>query len=340
MKMNMNDIDELIIDYLTFNLTDEGAEVLRDWLARSEVNRIYFRKTEGLWYGVHTFGNEPFNKQIAYKRYLSRIKEDEKEEVAMGNKKKNFPLSTKKWIWIASIAALFLGVFYGVKFWEWGTGKNDYFAVSVPLGAKSQIVLPDKTTVWLNAGTSLEYNYDNKEKKRRVKIRGEGYFEVAKDKEVPFVVETGCIDIQVLGTKFNVTSYDNDNLINIALLEGAISLHREDEQSSPITVSPNEMAIYDKSRKDLLISHIDASQTILWTRGILEFENESFERIVQMISRKYNVNIQIADKKLNEKRFYGTFDEKESVYDVLDKITLGDKITYEVKNKTIVIYLK
>lgn len=65
MKMNMNDIDELIIDYLTFNLTDEGAEVLRDWLARSEVNRIYFRKTEGLWYGVHTFGNEPFNKQIA-----------------------------------------------------------------------------------------------------------------------------------------------------------------------------------------------------------------------------------------------------------------------------------
>ena len=141
MKMNMNDIDELIIDYLTFNLTDEGAEVLRDWLARSEVNRIYFRKTEGLWYGVHTFGNEPFNKQIAYKRYLSRIKEDEKEEVAMGNKKKNFPLSTKKWIWIASIAALFLGVFYGVKFWEWGTGKNDYFAVSVPLGAKSQIVL-------------------------------------------------------------------------------------------------------------------------------------------------------------------------------------------------------
>ena len=94
-------------------------------------------------------------------------------------------------------------------------------------------------------------------------------------------------------------------------------------------------------KKDILISQTDASRTILWTKGILEFEDETFERIVQQISRKYNIRIDITDMSLNKKRFYGTFGENESVYDVLDKMTSGGNIAYEIKkDKTIVIYSK
>ena len=336
MNKDMNDIDELIIDYLTFKLTDEGAESLREWLSRSEANRIFFRKTQGIWYGVHTYGNEPFNKQIAYKHCIARIKEDEKEELATSKRKKYFSLSLKKW---GMIAALFVGLLGGVQFLQ--ETENDLYSITVPLGSKSQLTLPDKSLVWLNAGTSFEYKYDHQKKERKVKIKGEAYFEVAKDKDAPFIVETGYVDVRVLGTKFNVTSYSEENQINISLLEGSISLQRQDKDAHPILVSPNETAVYDKLKKDILISQTDASRTILWTKGILEFEDETFERIVQQISRKYNIRIDITDMSLNKKRFYGTFGENESVYDVLDKMTSGGNIAYEIKkDKTIVIYSK
>lgn len=333
MNRKINDIDELILDYLTFKLTDEGAEILREWLSRSEANRIYFRKNQSLWYGVHTCGNEPFNKQIAYKHCMARIKEDEKEELAERKTKK---ISWKVW---GMIAAAFIGVFIGIQLLQ--HSEDSSYSVTVPLGSRSQITLPDKSLVWLNAGTTLDYTFDRRKRERRVKINGEAYFEVKKDKRAPFIVKTGHIDIQVLGTKFNVASYPEDNQINVALLEGSISLHRQDKSMSPIRMSPNEMAIYDKQEKNILISQTDASGSILWTKGILEFEDETFERIVQYLARKYNTKIIIEDDALARKRFYGTFDENESIYDILDKMTSNGNMAYEArKDKTIVIYSK
>lgn len=336
MKTNMNDIDELIIDYLTFNLTDEGAEILREWLSRSDANRIYFRKTQGIWYGVHTFGNEPFNKQIAYKRFISHIDEDKKEEIKEKRGGRNFYLSKKKWGMIAAVAVLIIGIFGGMRLLY--KTQDVCYTISVPLGSKSHITLPDKSLVWLNAGTSFEYRYDHQKKERRVKIDGEAYFEVAKNRNVPFIVETGCIDVQVLGTKFNVDSYSSDRQVNVALLEGSISLRRKDKDALPILVAPNETAVYDKQKKEILITQANSSQSISWTDGILEFEDETFERVAQKLSRKYNVVIHIADTLLYNKRFYGTFDERESIYEILNKITSGGTIAYEMKDKTIVIY--
>lgn len=331
----INDIDELIIDYITGRLAPEKFNHLNSWIAESKDNLLYFRKLQEIWYATAPQSEDVFDKDLAYNRFLYRIKESAQSEVFIPRTKIHF---TKRFIQIAASVAIIvvLGSIYFLKFLSpSGSSKDEFYSITVPYGAKSKVTLSDSTKVWLNSGTTIKYSYIAKNKIRKLVLNGEAYFEVAKMKGVPFVVETERLDVKVLGTKFNVVSYSEDPEINVTLLEGSIALKMDNDKNKEIRLIPNKSATFDKSTNLLKIKDVDASISTQWSQGVLIFDNEKLEQITHKLEREYNVKIDLGDALLNDSHFYGVFNKSQSIKDIFEIITLNNKLHYKMKGDTI-----
>ena len=133
-----------------------------------------------------------------------------------------------------------------------------YTEIRAPYGARTEIGLPDGSTVWLNAGSKIKYmnvfNIDNRE----IQLNGEAYFKVAKNADLPFDVKTGDLDIQALGTEFNVKSYDDEDIIETTLVEGKIAIKQGRKKKETIYLEPNQQAVYMKYNKNLTVNDMNA----------------------------------------------------------------------------------
>ena len=331
----LNDIDELIIDYITGQLTPDKFDYLNLWIAASKENRLRFRELQEIWYASTTKDEELFDKELAYNRFQYRVKEADQTAIVFPSDKFHF---TKKFLRIAATLAILtiLGAIYLLKgFSPTGNAKDEFYTITVPYGAKSKVTLPDSTKVWLNAGTTIRYSHIAKDKIRRLQLMGKAYFEVAKMKGVPFIVETDRINIKVLGTKFNVVSYLEDVQISVTLLEGSIALRTDNNDKSLIQLVPNKCATYHKGTGELIITEVDAAVSNQWSQGVITFDAERLDQIANRLEREYNVKINIVDPSINASRFYGVFNRNQSIKEVFDIITLNNKLHYRMKGDTI-----
>ena len=179
------------------------------------------------------------------------------------------------------------------------------------------VTLPDHTEVTLNRYSSLVYPSRFKDGQRRVSLQGGAYFEVAKDKERPFVVQTDAVDVQVLGTHFDVEAYDADNEVRTTLLEGsvAVSLKPVGER---LVLKLNERAIYNKVEGTLhKETVVVAGNSPDWSRGMLRFSQEPLEEIVRRLANTYHADIRIADAELAAYRLTAAFHLTEPLEQVL-----------------------
>ncbi len=197
----------------------------------------------------------------------------------------------------------------------------------IPYGNQSRVVLSDNTVVWLNAGSRLVYPTRFTEKTREVILIGEAFFEVSKNPQQPFVVKTSNIDIRVLGTKFNVSAYAEDQVIQAVLNEGSISLRRSGAKfwEKEIVISPNQMASFDKTSSETRISGVSAEAYSLWTKGIMNFEEADFSRVIKQVERFYNISVTFSDHQKEAMRISGKLDLKKSrkeVMEYLEKVSL------------------
>ncbi len=211
----------------------------------------------------------------------------------------------------------------------------------MPHGSSSKVVLSDNTVVWLNAGSSLIYPSVFANKTRDVVLFGEAFFDVAKDTEKPFVVQTSVLEIRVLGTKFNVSSYSEDNIIQTVLKEGSVAIRRigaakfEDE----LLLKPNQLASFDKRTKLTNVTNVDTDFYTLWTEGLLRFENQDMNRVIKKIERFYNIRIRFEDPLLGSVKISGKLDlhqNKEEVFEYLAKVSAtafeqNDENNYTIK---------
>jgi ferric-dicitrate binding protein FerR (iron transport regulator) len=331
----INDIDELIIDYITGRLSPEKFNLLNSWIAESEENNLYFRKLQEIWYATAPQNEVAFDKGLAYNRFLYRIKEFNKSEPVIPRNKIIF---NKRFIQVAASVAiiLVLGSIYFLKILSpSGTSKDEFYSITVPYGAKSKVTLSDSTKVWLNSGTTIKYSYIAKDKLRKLTLKGEAYFEVAKMKGVPFIVETDRLVVKVLGTKFNVVSYSEDSNINVTLLEGSIALKMDNDKNKEIRLVPNKSATFDKSSNILEVKDVDASMSNQWSQGTIIFDDEKLEQIAHRLEREYNVKIDISNAILIDSRFYGVFSKKQSIKEIFDIITLNNKLHYRISRDSI-----
>ena len=242
--------------------------------------------------------------------------------------------------------------------------KNE---VSTKNGSKSNLVLPDGTKVWLNAGSKLTYDKTYGNVIREVQLSGEGYFDVVKNAAKPFIIHTAAIDIKVLGTLFNVKCYPGEKTTETSLIRGSVEVTLKDRHEK-IMMKPNEKLVVnndsnegavtainavkpqgqrlqpDKAEKPIIsLSHITflpADSTVIetaWVKNKLVFSSETFEEVALKMERWYNTTIDFADERLKAERLTGNF-EKENIVDALNALQLTTHFFYTAKTDKITIY--
>ena len=236
--------------------------------------------------------------------------------------------------------------------------------IAVQNGSRSRSMLPDGTTVWLNAGSKLFYDDNFSGPTREVRLEGEAFFDVVKQPQRPFIVHTSGIDIKVLGTSFNVKSYPDDKTVETTLYHGSVKIFRENEsEKSAIILKPNEKVIISKEAAvddnhlslknnnntvpevipaNYILTFIDSTKKenerleTAWLYSRLEFKGDSFEEVARKMDRWYNVTIVFTDEKVKQLSVTGSF-EKETIEQAFAALKTGFPINYKIINHEIYV---
>ncbi|MNK78001.1 fec operon regulator FecR [compost metagenome] len=210
---------------------------------------------------------------------------------------------------------------------------NSYLqTITTPLGGKYKVTLSDGTQVVLNSGSSLTFPVGFNQAERRVSLSGEAYFEVSKDAGHPFIVSSGRERITVLGTKFNLSAYPDDDFISTALLEGKVNCLDVTTNASLI-LHPGEAALIQNNQ--LSKSAVDVSNMAAWQQGFFAFENEELGVIMKRLSRWYQLDIDYTS--IPEKRIYARIDMQENLATVLDMLSTTSGLKFKVEGRRVTV---
>jgi len=203
--------------------------------------------------------------------------------------------------------------------------------ISTPKGGQYQLILPDGTKVYLNAASTLSYPTAFQGKERLVTLNGEAYFEVAKNKRLPFKVQSRQQTVEVLGTHFNVNSYADESAIRTTLLEGAVKVSAG---SNTQVIRPGQQAILNKNTADrIMTAEVNTDQVVAWKNGVFSFENEDLRSVMRQISRWYDVEVIYAGIPSDEK-YYGEISKNSKLGEVFKILELNN-VHFDVEGKTI-----
>lgn len=206
-----------------------------------------------------------------------------------------------------------------------------YNTLTTPKGGQFRITLPDGTKAWLNSASSLLYPVVFSGKEREVTLTGQGYFEVAKDVKHPFKVKVNNMEVQVLGTSFDIMAYKDENIINTTLVNGALRLVIEGHQT---LLKPGNQAILKKGQQ-MSISKADVNKVTAWKSGFFEFQNMELPAIMRQIERWYDVEA-IYEVKNQSFSFGGRISKDQPLSNIL-RLLEGDGITFKVEGKKVYI---
>ena len=249
--LKTEDINLLIVSYLTGSIDKNDLGKLTRWINTTEENRCYFNSLKDAWIlSSSPTSNSAGSLEETWGEFKNRI------NPAIEDGKISRRKVIMKYLRIAAswLAFFALGSVVTYLFTARPSDlPSNPVSIIVPRGAKSNITLPDGSNVWLNAGTTLTYNQNYGQKERRLHLTGEAYFNVARDRLHPFVVQTSDIIVKALGTKFNVKAYPDEKTISATLEEGKIdvSLMNKSGKGENVILKPNEKIIYFKELRAL-----------------------------------------------------------------------------------------
>lgn len=193
----------------------------------------------------------------------------------------------------------------------------------VPFGKKANVKLSDGSRIWVNAGSRIIFPNSFSGKNREIYLVGEAYFEVMHDQNKPFRVKTSTVTIQVLGTSFNVSSYPDDNFVSAVLKEGKIRIEENDAGffSSPVELSPNQMAVFKKDGNGIKVSKTNHEFYTAWKDGLLKFENAEINSLIIKVERFYNISIALKNPTVGKERITGKLDLNAGMPEVFEYIS-------------------
>ncbi|UAK42084.1 FecR domain-containing protein [Bacteroides nordii] len=208
--------------------------------------------------------------------------------------------------------------------------------VSVNKGQRAGITLPDGTIVHLNSESKLTYTPDFNGKLREVVLEGEAFFEVTPNKEKPFIVKTSVFDVEVLGTSFNVSVYNDENIVETALMEGKVKLTMQGCPSKPVYLTPSQKFIYSRSDRQGTISIMEGDTELAWKQGILAFSAEPLEEVFRKIERWYGVTMHYDKESLVDDNFTGQF-KMISIQEMMNILRMHYNLKFKIENNDIYI---
>lgn len=255
-------------------------------------------------------------------------------------KSKNYKLK-RRIIFLTSVAAAILILFFAGSVTYIKTNKifqKSYTQNIAPKGQKSQVIMPDGTMAFLNSGTILKYDNTFGKRNRNVELVGEAYFEVSHNKELPFIIRANDVEIEVVGTKFNVMAYPEEDFVETTVTEGKVNV-RDITGASSLYLTANQKATYYKPTKVLAMKDVNSDPSVSWKDNVLSFDNENFNDVIKKLERWYNVSIIVDGKDSLEDRFTLTI-RHESLKEVLDLISLTTRFEYAIKDDKVKITYK
>ena len=209
-----------------------------------------------------------------------------------------------------------------------------YYTVNIPYGGEYNLVLPDGTRIYLNAGTTLRYPDHFAGGSREIFLSGEAYLEVSRDTSRPFIVRTDQMDVRVLGTVFNVNAYPDGNYVRTTLVEGKVETSCGGER---IVMKPGTQVAYDKATRQADYFPVDVRHFISWKDGYYDFRDMTLGELMQIFVRWYDVDVRFANPLLENLRFSGRLRRYEDVSELFEQLEYTGDVAFDVKGKNIVI---
>lgn len=203
-------------------------------------------------------------------------------------------------------------------------------SVTAPMGKEVNMDLADGTKVWLNSGSTLTVNPETKDGVRRVTLRGEGYFKVAPDPEHPFIVETGGLNIKVLGTEFNVKSYPEKGEWSTALVKGSIAILDKNENEL-LRVAPGTLTSLVKGK---LVSSVMKSDNYLWKDGIIYFDDIPLSEIFKRLADYYDIKFDTSACHKLSKHYTGKFRTVDGYDHILKVLKIDSNFSYKIQHES------
>ncbi|HET9057937.1 MAG TPA: FecR domain-containing protein [Chitinophagaceae bacterium] len=368
--MEENLVWKLIARKLSGEAKDEELVQLKNLLKEDSHVQATYEALSAFWSHPVKKRVEPDNlEEIFNTHFLSAIRTEEMTSSYPGEKSS---LSIKKiaasrfWRVAAVIVGLIglttLAIYFAYTPVEASATKPASKELYTSNGTKTNTILPDGSKVWLNSGSKLTYKTFNKSQ-REVTLEGEAYFDIIKDAKRPFIVHTNVIDIKVLGTAFNVKSYDNEKTVEASLIRGLIEVTRVDNPGQKILLKPNEkitifkkiLPANEKTKKavpgiepvnveSVKISGFTYSKNdnsvieTSWTQNKLAFEEMPFANLALQLERWYGVKIIFTDEKAKNIVFSGSF-VNETITEALEALKLNGDFDYKNNNNAIEIFI-
>jgi transmembrane sensor len=295
-----NNNDELILKVFQGDASSEELAIVESWVFASPENRRHYAHLKNLW---DASVNLPLSTSDALQQVITKIKPDRSG--------KTF------WMMWQRVAAIILLPLLIAAAWllvdrqhEEKALTSAYQTVSTPFGSFTSLELPDGSKVWLNSGSTLRYPSRFGSRSRKVYMQGEAYFEVHSDASSPFLVNTGVLTVRATGTRFNVSSYENDSAATVTLLEGKVSVETPAHGGGTEATAhllPQDHYTYDKKDGHSTVIHEEPYKYIAWKEGKLVFRNDQLSEVARRISLQYHVEVEIHDPAIRKYRYWATF---------------------------------
>ena len=215
-----------------------------------------------------------------------------------------------------------------------------YNTVRVPGGADYAVELADGTIARLNCETELRYPVRFVGKERRVYLDGEAFFEVAKNAEMPFIVETKQMQVEVTGTQFDVKAYAEDETMQATLVEGGVEVCAYGAGSKPVALTPSQQYVLDVQTRQAEVKKVDVQLYTGWVEGMFVFKNQRLEDVMTMLARWYSVDVFYIGESVKDIRLSANLGRYEHIDTILDMIQITNKVDFMRKDNTIIIMKK
>lgn len=262
------------------------------------------------------------------------------------------PLPSKRTWWLYSTAACILLAVFAIVFYS---NRNESGNLQLPLTTSLPInesvsftnksskmllhTLPDNSTVWLHPDARIDYPAQFDESSRKVTFTGEGFFDVKKDPKRPFSISTGEMTIRVLGTSFNVKATTSSKLIQVSVMTGSVevSTPSSSKEEQMVVLEPKQHAYFEHESKVLLVKSIPPPiKKEIYEPVSINFVEQPLGRVVELLEKKFNVDLQLSDPRLSQCLFNGDF-ENQSLADILEMLCISLEASYTISDKFILI---
>ncbi|MGZ3873849.1 MAG: FecR family protein [Mucilaginibacter sp.] len=341
--MNNEEIKPVLVKYITGEADEIEILQVKDWISAHPENEQYFAQLYETWHNMLYLQPAIINKDNAYQQFSSTQKKGSWLPV---------------WSKVAAAVAILIAIAATYTVYQ-AKPEQNVRQVAASKGAIKKIVLNDGTTVWLNAGSKLNYQTGFNKTSRTVYLEGEAFFEIAPGKKtLPFIVKTKNYTVRDIGTRFNLKAYPNDRFFETTVVKGEVAvegnINGNTSEKNVIYVKPRQvLRIYYrpenaaktnmqdlKGYNEIQVLQVDSAKLNKydgWKEDLLVFDGNTLEEISKILERRYNVKILMDDEALENIRYSGSFKNVQSISKVLDIIKGNTPIEYSINGSTVYI---